>query len=154
MSIGAIGSGGPDFSSLRAQFQEAAAAKFKESDTDQSGGLSLDEFSKAHESSLLGSANSAGRPSVEEVFSKLDGDGDGEVTEAEFSAAKPPTPAGGFSPEAFAGLLSAQEDTGSNAILNLLSASAEPESGSASDLVGQLLEALEDTGEAEKSDKA
>lgn len=57
-------------------------AAFNTADTDQSGGLSLEEFSAARDARLP-DAGPAVRPSNEEVFARKDRDGDGELTLAE-----------------------------------------------------------------------
>ena len=148
MSIGALSGGGFDFSSLRAQFEQARAAAFEQADADKSGGLSLQELESARAESPFGGANSAGSPSTEEIFAQLDADGNGEVSSTEFTSARPPTPAGGFSPEAFASLLSAQESEGSTSILDLFAASSEEEVSEETDLIGSLLDALEEDEES------
>ena len=144
MSIGAVSGYAPDFSSMRAHFQEMRAQKFEAADTDGSGGLSLEELGAARANSPFGSANIAGAPSTEEIFSKLDADGDGVVTSEEFTSAEPPARSGNFSPEALSTLLAAQEDSGSSILDVFLSESQEDNEGE-TDLLGQLLESLEES---------
>lgn len=114
MSIGGISGSMPDFSSMRAQMQEKMAERFKADDTDQSGGLSLEEFANAQANRTQGAGGPAnvagGPPPVEEMFAQLDGDGDGQVTEAELADAMPPPPQGSFSADTLQALLAAQED--------------------------------------------
>lgn len=151
MSIGAVSGGAPDYSSLRAFFEEQRAAKFETADADRSGGLTLEEFEKLRADSPFASANVAGAPSTEEVFSGLDADGDGEVTQSEFANAKPPGLAGGFSPETFSGLLSAQEQSGSPSILDFLNFSSEEtdeEESEETNLVDAFLDILDGSEES------
>lgn len=150
MSIGGVSSAGFDFSAMRARFQENAMAKFEAADADKSGGLSLDEFKGLQADSPLGSAKPAGAPSAEEMFAKLDADGDGQLTAAE----RPEPPGGNFSPEAFLSLLSAQEGFkagGFGQTTDLSSATFESSESSENDLVSQLLDALGDSKDEDKA---
>lgn len=141
MSIEGLSGGGPDFSALRAKFQQAGAAKFEAGDTDNSGGLSLEEFKSAKANSPPSAARPAGAPSAEEAFGKIDTDGDGEITKAEFESFDPSKLIGKFSPDTFSGVLAAQEQFGGGAT----------PSNTESDLVTQLIEAL-DASEASDED--
>lgn len=62
---------------------------FSTADADASGGLSVDEFTEL--GSLTGNS-SASSDQVSQMFSQLDTDGDGEVTQEEMMAAAPPPP--------------------------------------------------------------
>ena len=145
MSIGGISGGSFSFSNIQSQFAQQRAAQFAEDDADSSGGLSLDEFKAAHEKRAGGAEKPAGAPSVEEIFSSLDADGSGEVTQAEIEAAgpPPPPPGGGFSPEGLTSALSLQEDEDStSSILDLLTSSATDESSESDDDEASTLAAL------------
>lgn len=122
--------------------------RFAADDTDKSGGLSLEEFTAAHETRGAGPANSAGAPSAEEIFSKLDSDGDGEVTLSEMEANKPKRPPAEFSPDMFSSLLSAQEESNSNSISDFLSTLSGSDETAGTDVLSQLLEALGETEDA------
>lgn len=148
MSLGSVSASMPNFSAMRARFQQSPSERFAADDTDKSGGLSLKEFTAAHEARGAGPANSAGAPSAEEIFSKLDSDGDGEVTLSEMEANKPKRPPAEFSPETFSSLLSAQEESGSNSLSDFLSALSGASGSSDSDVLSQLLEALGETEDA------
>lgn len=152
MSIGGVSSAGFDFAAMRARFQENAMAKFEAADADKSGGLSLDEFKGIQADNPFGSAKPAGAPSAEEMFAKLDADGDGQLTASE----RPQAPGGNFSPEAFMNLLSAQEGFstsgfGQSSMMNLLSAGSESQQSSETDLVSQLMDALTDSTDEDKA---
>lgn len=166
MSIGGVSGSTPDFSSMRANMEAKMAERFASDDADGSGGLSLSEFTESHKNGPPGggpggpggprgaggpggAANVAGsKPSAEELFAGLDSDSDGEITQEEFAAAKPPAPYGDFASDTMSSLLSAQEDSSSSAILNLLKESAdeaeETSESSADDLLSALLESLEE----------
>lgn len=78
MMGGVSGVGGmPDFSRIQAMRQQA----FTKADSDGSGGLKVDEFKSLVQSSPLAKTGSA--PDVEQAFSQLDGDGDGQLTQTE-----------------------------------------------------------------------
>lgn len=66
--------------------------KMNAADTDGSKGLSLDELSSIDTSGDVGGA--AFLKSLQEQFDTLDADGNGELSDAEISAAKPPEPMG------------------------------------------------------------
>ncbi len=104
-SISSLGGGQQALASL-------ARSLFKTGDADGSGGISLDEF-KVLGKNLPGGKNvsetgASGGPDVAKIFSKIDADGDGSITEAEFTSAKPPQPP--FQSDTFSSLLSIQED--------------------------------------------
>jgi len=158
MSIASISGGTPDFSALRAQFEEARNAKFASFDADESGGLSLDELKEAQANSPFAAAKGGNSKSVDEIFASLDADGNGEVSSSEFSAAKPPSGgpigAGSFSPEMFLGLLSAQEESlsGGASIVDLFT-STTPDESEEVDLVDALLGSLEDNEDSEETEE-
>ncbi|MCW2309645.1 EF-hand domain-containing protein [Rhodobium gokarnense] len=153
MSIGAVSGSMPDFSAMKAMMEDARAERFAKDDADGSGGLSLEEFSDAHENRPQGPAEVAGGPSVEEMFAQLDTDGDGEVTEAELEEGAPKgpppgPPPGEFSSETFSSLLSVQEESSSGSITDLLSSGNEASSeATEEDLLSELMESLIGTEE-------
>lgn len=148
MSVGALSGSTPDFSSLRANFEQIRAQKFEHADADKSGALSFDEFSQAHENRPNPSADSAGGLSTEELFASIDANEDGEVSSDEFAALKPeggrppppppPPPGGGgaVSYDTLSTLLGLQDVSNS-------------ETGSASELISQLIESVTDSEEEE-----
>lgn len=138
MSIDSISGSIPDFSALRERLQERISEKINGADTDGSGGLSIEEFSQLAENRPVNPAKSADKPSIEEIFARLDADQSGEITKAEFkSAAEQAKPFGQFSGNLAAVLLSAQE---------------KGEQVETTDLLGQLLDAIGNhTEEDEKS---
>lgn len=134
MSISSIG--GSNAASMMQQMRERM---FTQADSDQSGGLSLDEFKAAAKQggpppggpppggpppggpppggaagSAQGSANVAGTEAssaLESVFNALDTDGDGTVSQAELAAGESQNGQGAFSSDAMSTLLSAQEQS-------------------------------------------
>lgn len=70
---GSPGFGNVDFSAMR-------QAMLQKTDADGSGGLSLEEFKAGH------GRSDSGAPSVENIFAKIDADGDGSVTQTELEA--------------------------------------------------------------------
>ena len=76
---------------------EHGAARFKAADTDGDGSISLDEFTVMHEKRVarmkerLGDRwdpeRAAKRPKAEDIYNKIDADGDHSVTEAEMKEA-------------------------------------------------------------------
>lgn len=143
MSIDAISAYGVDFSAMRAKFQQA--------DADKSGGLSLEEFEQAGAQNASGAADPAGQAGSGEMFAMLDADGDGELTAGEVSSALN----GSISPESFMSLLAAQESAVASGVdtsagRSQLTATYGSQGGSEDDLLGDLLDSLdEDTDEEE-----
>lgn len=89
-------------SMLNQQMQQARQDMFKKADADDSGGLTLEEFSAAGPTDADGNKIDppAGAASVEEMFASLDTDGDGILSQSEMEAGKPEQPDGskaGFS---------------------------------------------------------
>ena len=149
MTIGGISGSQPDFLAMRAKMDERMSARFVSNDADQNGGLSFDEFSQAHANRAEGRGGVGGpRPGghhggsggaesisetdkvtlVENLFAKLDTDENGEITEEEIKAArppKPPAPHGNFSNDMMSMLLSAQEETNGSVMDMLTSLSDE-----------------------------
>jgi EF hand len=79
--------GGMDMNAMR----EKRAAMFAKADGDKSGGLSLEEFTKAAQSvSTSKTGKTSGSPEIGKMFAKMDADGDGNVTAAEMEKMKPP----------------------------------------------------------------
>ncbi|MCP4936905.1 MAG: EF-hand domain-containing protein [bacterium] len=121
MSISGMSGSVPDFSSMRARMQENISERFNAGDTDQSGGLSLDEFSLLHKEHLLGGVGQekiAGEPpKAGEIFSRIDENGDGQISQDEFAAGRPPgpppPPQGNFSSNTLEMLLALQEEISS-----------------------------------------
>lgn len=143
MMIGGASSSGFDFSAMRAEMKERMDAKFEATDTDKSGGISLEEFKVSHAERAAETANSAGSGDPEELFSLLDADGDGELTATDREKSGPP--GGQFSPESFMALLGIQEQSGNGP-------PPPPPGGSeASDPLSELLAAVEDTDDTESS---
>lgn len=154
MMIGGASSGSFDYASHRAETKAQMDAKFAETDTDKSGGISFSEFKISHVENAKNSAEVADRPSAEDIFSVLDADGDGELTATDREQTKK---AGGqFSSESFAALLGIQEQEGgqrpppppppppssSEAISDTLSDLLASSDDAESSLIDQLLETL------------
>lgn len=156
--IGGASSSAIDFSAMRAEMKERMDAKFEATDTDKSGGISLEEFKVSHAERVSETANSAGSDNPEELFSLLDADGDGELTATDRE--KTGQPGGQFSPESFMALLGIQEQSGdrppppppggkggSDPLSELLE-TVDDSDDSESDLVAELLETLSETLES------
>lgn len=142
--IGGASSSGIDFSAMRAEMKERMDAKFEATDTDKSGGISLEEFKVSHAERVAETANSAGSADPEELFSQLDADGDGELTATDREKSGPP--GGQFSPESFMALLGIQEQSGKGP------PPPPPPGGSEeSDPLSELLSAVEDSDDTESS---
>jgi len=62
---------------------------FQQADTDQDGALTLDEFKSIGKNMPAGDAKPAGAPSPEDMFAKMDKDGDGKLSTAEMEPPKP-----------------------------------------------------------------
>lgn len=159
MNIGGMSGGQPSFSAMRTTMDAKISENFATGDIGSSGGLSMDEFSAAHEArkadghhggrdGLQGARaiDGAKRPTVEDVFAKMDQDRDGQVTEAEMLASRPPPPPpphGNFSANTLSGLLTAQENAQEDGINQILSAAVDISEGdeeSEDDLISQLFE--------------
>lgn len=150
--IGSASSGSFDYASHRAETKAQMDAKFAETDTDNSGGISLSEFKISHVENTKNSAEVAERPSAEDIFSLLDADGDGELTATDREQTKKAD--GQFSSDSFAALLGIQEQEGgqrppppppppqsealSDSLSDLLASSDDAETS----LIDQLLETL------------
>lgn len=149
--IGSASSSGIDFSAMRAEMKERMDARFEATDTDKSGGISLEEFKVEHAERASGTANSAGSDNPEELFSQLDVDGDGELTATDREQAGPP--GGHFSPESFMALLGIQEQSGSQEQSGKGPPPPPPPGGSgeASDPLSELLSAVEDSDDTESN---
>ena len=134
MSISSIG--GSNAASMMQQMRERM---FTQADSDQSGGLTLNEFKAAAQQggpppggpppggpppggpppggaagSAQGAANAAGTEAasaLDSVFSALDTDGDGTVSQAELSAGDSQRGQGAISSDGMSALLSAQEES-------------------------------------------
>ena len=131
---------------LMAMREEMAARReemMAKSDTDGSGGLSIEEFSETAANSPMGGAESADGKSVEDIFAEIDADGDGELTSAEMEehmeANKPPAP-------------QMSAETGS--ALTMLQESLNTSSTEETSLVDSLLEQLEASDEDDEDDDA
>lgn len=131
---------------LMAMREEMAAMReemFAKSDTDASGGISIEEFTEASANRPVGGAESAEGKSIEDIFAEIDADGDGEVTSTEMDehmeANRPPAPP-----------MSAE--TGS--ALTMLQESLNTSSTEDTSLVDTLLEQLEASDEDEEDDNA
>jgi len=153
MMIGSSGTGVDT-----AQIREIRAQLFKKADADQSGGLSLTEFTAVGQKVPAGPAESAGTSAsdaAKAVFDQLDTNGDGTVSEAEMAAARPSRDRGasdggsGLSADVLAQLLGPQEQS--------QSAAATDSSGGTSqiqELMQQLLRMLQQNGGATASSTA
>ena len=64
MALDAIAGGSFDLSALRDQFQHMRTERFRQGDTNQSGGLSLEEFKGLRANSPFGSAESVQTPKL------------------------------------------------------------------------------------------
>jgi Ca2+-binding EF-hand superfamily protein len=124
MSISSIG--GSNAASMMQQMRERL---FTQADSNQSGGLSLDEFKAAAKpggpppggpppggaaGSAQGTANAAGTAAssaLDSMFNALDTDGDGSVSQAELAAGESQRSQGAISSDGMSALLAAQEDS-------------------------------------------
>lgn len=160
MSISSIG--GSNAASMMLQMRERM---FTQADSNQSGGLSLDEFKAAAKQggpsrggpppggpppagpppsgaagSTQGTANAAGTEAssaLDSVFNALDTDGDGTVSQAELSAGDNQSRQGAISSDGMSALLSAQQESGADSTERNRS-----DLGQAIDqMIGKLLEA-------------
>lgn len=68
--------------------QQRAQERFEAADTDKSGGLSLEEFQASGPKDAEKAGRSGGnRPSAEDMFARMDSDGDGSLTQTEMETA-------------------------------------------------------------------
>jgi hypothetical protein len=144
MSIGGISGGTFDLTSLKALRHEKGLELFKKNDTDKSGGISISEFQKAHETNPLAplsQAKNTDQASLEEIFAHLDADGNGEIGIKEFRDAKPPAPGGNFAPDTLASLLQLQEKSSENPFQKLVETASNKQDTN-SDLLDGLLKTL------------
>lgn len=87
MSISSISSS-TTYAAAGVSRQQRAQERFEAADTDKSGGLSLEEFQTAGPKDADKAGRSGGnRPSAEEMFARMDGDGDGSLTQTEMETA-------------------------------------------------------------------
>lgn len=119
-------------SSLIQQLQQQRQAMFQNSDTDSSGGLSLDEFKAAGPKDTNGNVISPpeGAPSVEDIYASLDADGDGNLTQTEIDAghlqgAEKPGSQSLLSSDTLGGLLSQLGDEELNAFFEFADIDAD-----------------------------
>lgn len=132
-----------DLAAIREEMAARREEMMAKSDTDGSGGLSIEEFSEAAANGPMGGAESADGKSIEDIFAEIDADGDGEVSSAEMEehmeANKPPAPQ-----------MSAQ----TGAALTMLQESLNTSSTEETSLVDALLEQLEASEEENEDDDA
>lgn len=102
MSISSINSGPSAFAGI--DRRQAAQQRFEAGDTDKSGGLSLDEFQAASAKGPGGAKAPPGAPDAATLFSNLDSDSDGNLTQGELES-----PFQRLGNETRSSLLSAQE---------------------------------------------
>lgn len=136
MMINGASSGGFDYASHRAETKAQMDAKFAETDIDKSGGISFSEFKISHVENAKNSAKVADGPSVEDIFSALDADGDGELTATDRQQAR--QTGGNLTPDSFAALLGIQEEAG----VRPPPPPPPPGGSQSSDLIDELLETL------------
>lgn len=170
MSISSIG--GSNAASMMQQMRERM---FAQADSDQSGGLTLDEFKTAAKAggpppggrppggpppggpppgaaagSAQGSANAAGTEAssaLDSVFNALDTDGDGTVSQAELAAGESQTGQGAISPDGMSALLSAQESSDTDST----GGSAGGLGQAIDQMIGKLLEAYRSQNSGQSS---
>ncbi|MCF8480566.1 MAG: EF-hand domain-containing protein [Rhodospirillum sp.] len=99
--------GGASTQSL-AEMRQMMTDRFQKTDTDGSGGVTLDEMIQA---SGQNSPTGKNGPSVEEIFGQMDTDGSGDVSQVEMEAFKPSVPP--MDSGTASALLGAQEDSSS-----------------------------------------
>ena len=119
MSVQGLGGFNP------AQFQQRL---FQQADADKSGGVSLEELT-----SVKAPPGAPQGVDAAEIFARLDGDGDGSLSQSELKAPPFGNPSG-LSGEALSGLFAsdAEGSDGISALLDLLSSSSEETSNSSS----------------------
>lgn len=161
MSISSINSGPSAFAGI--DRRQAAQQRFEAGDTDKSGGLSLDEFQAASAKGPGGANRPPSAPDAATLFSNLDSDSDGNLTQGELES-----PFQRLGNETRSSLLSAQEggpggpppggpppggrqgaqgssDTGTDSLISLLKSqdeSEEEDSDTNSELATRLREAI------------
>ncbi len=145
------------------QMQAMHQRMFADADSDGDGSLTVDEFKSIGQNMPAGRSKPAGAPSAEDMFAKLDTNGDGKLSSAE---AEPPRPQ--FAPESMSTLLESQSQDDQNSLLSLLSeltaeteedgpsstndqTSATTTTSKLSDLIAQLVEKFSDIEKLTKS---
>jgi hypothetical protein len=89
-----------------AQMQQMQQKMFAKADADQSGGISLQEFTNTDQAAKSDASGRANGMDASKMFSKLDADGDGQLTQTEM---KPPQDGRGkLSPEMMSAMLGMQ----------------------------------------------
>ncbi len=132
MQVDGVG-GGFDLAAMREMHQKMMSSV----DTDDSSTLNLKEFSNLHEQMEAQRPDGVASPgSAEEIFSQIDTNGDGELTEAEmqtFRENNPPPPMLGS--DMMASLLAVQEqrEDGWTSLLETLDTDDEENSETTSD---------------------
>jgi Ca2+-binding EF-hand superfamily protein len=118
-------------------FTEMAALMLKKTDTNGDGSIDISEFEAgAPQGPPPGAPEGGSGPDLKELYSKVDADGDGKLSEAEFTAflkqmeeGKGKPPAG---PKGDIGSTSSSEDAGSSLISDLYAASQDMADGTIS----------------------
>lgn len=152
MLIGGAGGSGFDISSMRAKMQEAMEARMQKADMDQSGGLSLEEFDELRSDSPFKSSGPMADKSSEDIFTKLDQNGDGELTKEEFP--KPSESA--MSDKMMSKMMALQEKFSSGLQMpsfpgqGLSQANFGGQGFSEADMISQLFDTLDSTDENEE----
>jgi hypothetical protein len=155
-----------------AQMQQMQQKMFAKADADQSGGISLQEFSNTGQAEKSDASGRANGMDASKMFSKLDADGDGQLTQTEM---KPPQDGRGkLSPEMISAMLGMQGGGGpggagsaggsaeGDMLVQLFASSAEETSQTSQstqteestntdqDLIAQLLEMMDASAQARK----
>lgn len=87
MSISSISSSNA-YAAAGVSRQQRAQERFEAADTGKSGGLSLEEFQASGPKDAEKAGRSGGnRPSAEDMFARMDSDGDGSLTQTEMETA-------------------------------------------------------------------
>lgn len=133
-------------SSLLQQLQQTRQNQFQKADTDGNGGLSLEEFKVAGPKDAQGNAIAppSGAGSVEDLFTSIDSDGDGSLTQGELDAGFGQKAGGGkqslLSSDMFSQLLSQLSDEETQAIFS--SADADGDGSLNQDEFGTAVEGI------------